>query len=77
MQRIRDAAREHAICVVLGFSERSASDSLYIAQGIIAPSGELVVKRRKIKPTHMVSIPLIFHSTSRRVVGPALPRASV
>lgn len=66
MQRIRDAARDNAICVVLGFSERSASDSLYIAQAIIAPSGELAVKRRKIKPTHMVSLLLSpFPSTSQ------------
>ncbi|PVI01532.1 putative nitrilase [Periconia macrospinosa] len=53
MEKIKAAAKEHGICVVLGFSERTESDSLYISQGIIAPDGTLVVKRRKVKPTHM------------------------
>jgi predicted amidohydrolase len=53
MYRIRQAAKENSIAVVLGFVERSATDSLYIAQAIISPEGELLVKRRKIKPTHV------------------------
>ncbi|CAI6340796.1 unnamed protein product [Periconia digitata] len=53
MERIKDAAKEHSICVVLGFAERSESDSLYIGQAIIAPDGHIAMKRRKLKPTHM------------------------
>ncbi|OTB19793.1 hypothetical protein K445DRAFT_72500 [Daldinia sp. EC12] len=53
MARIKAAAKDHAVAVVLGFSERSPSNSTYIAQAIISPQGELVLHRRKIKPTHM------------------------
>ncbi|KAI8635245.1 aliphatic nitrilase [Xylariaceae sp. FL1651] len=53
MERIRDAARANSIAVVIGFAERSPTDSLYIAQAIISPQGELLLKRRKIKPTHV------------------------
>lgn len=49
---IQDAAREHGIAVVLGFSERDHG-SLYIAQAIIDASGELILHRRKLKPTHV------------------------
>lgn len=49
---IRDAAREHGIAVVLGFSEKDHG-SLYIAQAIIDSSGTLVQHRRKLKPTHV------------------------
>lgn len=54
MRLIQDAAKEHGICVALGFSERAPSNSLYISQAIISPQGDLVMKRRKVKPTHMV-----------------------
>lgn len=50
--RLAAAAREHAITVVLGISERRAG-SLYIAQWIIGPDGETVARRRKLKPTHV------------------------
>ncbi|KAF1976933.1 putative nitrilase [Bimuria novae-zelandiae CBS 107.79] len=53
MRSIQAAAKEHSTAVVLGFSERTSSNSLYIAQAIISPQGELLLKRRKIKPTHM------------------------
>ncbi|KAI1089608.1 carbon-nitrogen hydrolase [Rostrohypoxylon terebratum] len=53
MEKIKDAAKKHSIAVVLGFSERSPSNSVYIAQAIISPQGELVLHRRKVKPTHM------------------------
>ncbi len=53
MEAIKGAARKHAIAVVLGFSERGPSDSLYIAQAIVSARGELVLRRRKIRPTHM------------------------
>lgn len=52
MAAIRDAAREHGIGVVLGFSEKDHG-SLYIAQALIDSSGELVQHRRKLKPTHV------------------------
>ncbi|KAI1444749.1 carbon-nitrogen hydrolase [Annulohypoxylon stygium] len=53
MEEIKDAAKKHSIAVVLGFSERSPSNSVYIAQAIISPQGELALHRRKVKPTHM------------------------
>jgi nitrilase len=54
MEQIKNAAKEHSVCVALGFSERTETNSLYISQAIISPQGELVMKRRKLKPTHMV-----------------------
>ncbi|KAJ4349590.1 uncharacterized protein N0V89_008206 [Didymosphaeria variabile] len=53
MQSIQKAAQENSIAVVLGFSERTSSNSLYISQVIISPQGEILLKRRKLKPTHM------------------------
>lgn len=53
MEQIKATAKKHSIAVVLGFSERSPSDSVYIAQAIISPQGDLALHRRKIKPTHM------------------------
>ncbi|KAI1106976.1 carbon-nitrogen hydrolase [Jackrogersella minutella] len=53
MEQIKAAAKKHNIAVVLGFSERSPSNSVYIAQAIISPQGELALHRRKVKPTHM------------------------
>lgn len=52
MNRIRQAAAEYSIHVVLGFSER-AGGSLYIAQATISDTGELIGVRRKLKPTHV------------------------
>jgi nitrilase len=52
MDRLRVAAKENHIVVVLGYSER-AGDSLYMGQSIIDATGELLLSRRKIKPTHM------------------------
>ena len=52
MSRICSGARESQIYVVLGFSE-SDQGSLYMAQAIISPAGEIVMHRRKMKPTHM------------------------
>lgn len=52
MQKICAAARASRIAVVLGFSENEY-DSLYVSQCIISAAGETVVKRRKLKPTHM------------------------
>lgn len=52
MERIQACARENNIAVSLGFSENS-NNSLYIAQVLIGPDGDIVVHRRKMKPTHM------------------------
>jgi nitrilase len=51
MARLREAARRHAIHVVMGYSERSGS-SLYMGQALIGPEGGLIAARRKLKPTH-------------------------
>lgn len=51
-RRISDAARECAIHVVLGYSER-ANASLYIGQWIIDAEGKTVGVRRKLKATHV------------------------
>ncbi|KAI2624338.1 carbon-nitrogen hydrolase [Hypoxylon sp. NC1633] len=53
MEQLKATAKKHSIAVVLGFSERSPSNSLYIAQAIISPQGDLALHRRKVKPTHM------------------------
>jgi nitrilase len=53
MRRIQAAAAENRIHVVLGFSERSASGSLFMAQAFISDTGELISVRRKLKPTHV------------------------
>ncbi|RYP42081.1 hypothetical protein DL768_010397 [Monosporascus sp. mg162] len=53
MGLIKAAAKEHSIAVVLGFAEQSPSHSVYISQAIISPQGEVLMHRRKIKPTHM------------------------
>lgn len=52
MDAIRTAAREHAISVVLGFSEREGG-SLYISQVLIDADGAIAMHRRKLKPTHV------------------------
>ncbi|WP_341976035.1 carbon-nitrogen hydrolase family protein [Microbacterium sp. LWO13-1.2] len=51
LSRIRDAAARNDITVVVGFSEKSGG-SLYMAQQIIGPDGEVIQHRRKLKPTH-------------------------
>ncbi|CZR57514.1 probable nitrilase [Phialocephala subalpina] len=52
MDRIRAACREAGVFVVLGYSERDGA-SLYIAQSFISTDGDIVLHRRKIKPTHV------------------------
>jgi len=51
-ERISRAAKEHAIMVVMGHSERHQG-SLYMGQWIIDAQGETVAMRRKLKPTHV------------------------
>lgn len=50
--RIAEAARDNAVFVVLGYSERYHG-SLYIGQLLIDEEGEIVAARRKLKPTHV------------------------
>lgn len=52
IRAIRDAAAEHGIMAVLGFSERDQG-SLYMSQLIIGSDGEILLHRRKLKPTHV------------------------
>lgn len=52
MQNIAACAKEHNIAVLLGFSEND-NNSLYISQALVSATGEIVMRRRKVKPTHM------------------------
>lgn len=52
MKRIQLCAQTHSIAVSLGFSENE-NNSVYIAQVLIGPDGEIKSHRRKMKPTHM------------------------
>lgn len=53
MKTIQKTAAAHNVDVVLGFSENDGN-SLYMAQCTIAGSdGEIKMKRRKLKPTHL------------------------
>lgn len=49
---IAAAAAEANVNVVIGFSEIDGG-SLYISQALISDKGEMVFKRRKLKPTHV------------------------
>ena len=51
-ERLSNAARDHAITVVMGHSEK-AGGSLYMGQWIIGPDGATIAQRRKLKPTHV------------------------
>lgn len=50
MERIRKSARAANIMVVLGTAERD-NGSLYMAQTFIGPEGNIILHRRKMKPT--------------------------
>ncbi|KAK4504600.1 hypothetical protein PRZ48_005516 [Zasmidium cellare] len=52
MLEIRRAAKDEEIYVALGFSEVDGG-SLYMAQMLIGPEGDVLMHRKKIKPTHM------------------------
>ncbi|KIX07209.1 uncharacterized protein Z518_01862 [Rhinocladiella mackenziei CBS 650.93] len=52
MRTIQDCAAKNGVVVVLGFSEND-DNSVYVAQAIIDTDGKLLIKRRKLKPTHM------------------------
>jgi len=50
--RLSQAAKDNAIMVVMGLSEK-AGGSLYMGQWIIDTDGRTVAARRKLKPTHV------------------------
>jgi aliphatic nitrilase len=50
--RLAQAAKDHAITVVMGHSEKQGG-SLYMGQWIIGADGETIAQRRKLKPTHV------------------------
>ncbi|KAF2178983.1 carbon-nitrogen hydrolase [Zopfia rhizophila CBS 207.26] len=52
MEMICNSAKKSKIAVVLGFSENDGN-SLYISQCTISSTGTILMKRRKLKPTHM------------------------
>ncbi|KXS10161.1 aliphatic nitrilase [Gonapodya prolifera JEL478] len=52
MLSIRRAARDAGVMVSLGYSERHLA-SLYIADTLIGADGQVLMHRRKLKPTHM------------------------
>jgi len=62
METIRKAAADHRINVLLGFAENDGN-SVYIAQCLIGRDGEIKMRRRKIKPTHMERT--VFEDRSR------------
>ncbi|CCF35835.1 hypothetical protein CH063_07536 [Colletotrichum higginsianum] len=47
---LRDAARENAIYVSFGFSER-VGDFIYMSQALLGPEGEVLINRRKLRPS--------------------------
>lgn len=52
MRRLQGIVKRVGVTVVMGFSERAAG-SRYMAQAIIGPDGQLLLARRKLKPTHI------------------------
>lgn len=51
-ERLAQAARDHHIAVLLGYSEKSGG-SLYLGQSLIDETGRTIYSRRKLKPTHV------------------------
>ena len=51
-QRLAQAAKRHGMHVIMGVSERSGG-SLYMGQWHYGPDGEVLFRRRKLKPTHV------------------------
>ena len=52
MARLKEAAADHRIHLVMGYAERSAG-TLYLSQAIIDDEGQLLANRRKLRPTHV------------------------
>lgn len=74
MKSICNAAGEHQISVCLGFSERDG-ESVYISQVLIDETGEIRMKRRKMKPTHMERT--IFGDASGDCLSSVIPISNV
>ncbi|TKX18652.1 arylacetonitrilase [Elsinoe australis] len=74
MKSICNAAAEHQISVCLGFSERDG-ESVYISQVLIDETGEIRMKRRKMKPTHMERT--IFGDASGDCLSSVIPISNV
>ncbi|MHC5908345.1 carbon-nitrogen hydrolase family protein [Streptomyces sp. S6] len=49
---VRQAARRSGVTVALGYSEKDHG-SLYMAQTLISPDGDVLLHRRKLKATHV------------------------
>ena len=52
MARLQEIAADSAVTLVTGFSERDGG-SRYMSQAIIGPEGDLLLVRRKLKPTYV------------------------
>ncbi len=52
MSRLQQIAHQYGVLLVMGYSERDAS-SRYISQVMIDKNGEILLNRRKLKPTHV------------------------
>ena len=52
MQAVCDAAKRADTYVMLGFAERDRG-SIYCSQALISDRGEVLMTRRKLRPTHM------------------------
>jgi nitrilase len=52
LAQIGEAARRNKMHVVFGFSERDGG-SLYLAQSLFGPDGNVIAHRRKLRPTHV------------------------
>ncbi|EEY18377.1 cyanide hydratase [Verticillium alfalfae VaMs.102] len=78
MRRIRRAARDNQVFVSMGFSELDHA-TLYLAQVLITPTGDIVNHRRKIKPTHVEKLVYgdgagdTFMSVVETEIGPCRP----
>lgn len=52
MHRLQAMAKKYAVTLVMGYSERDGG-SRYMSQVIIGEEGEILLNRRKLKPTHV------------------------
>lgn len=52
MKRLQKIAAKYEVTLVMGYSER-AGGSRYMSQVIIGEQGEILLNRRKLKPTHV------------------------
>lgn len=51
-QALAAAAKRHGVMVAMGVSERDGG-SLYMGQWLYGPDGNVIARRRKLKPTHV------------------------